>query len=271
MIQEDPDETSSANFEVFRDCLSTALVERVAKQQTKSTSKGRRKAGASKSPGNNTSDQAGVAGSGINNDAEELAEFIEYIASEAYPSVPSDLQTLDHYIWAENKAIKERYSLPLTGEGVSLMLPALDPSVSDSLVAYGIIDDVTQTVNEFLAPILTEYITTVSTAPPPPRTTRTEACEICGRDWINLSYHHLIPRFVHDKVVKRGWHRPEELQNVAWLCGACHRFVHRFANHEDLARHYYTVELLMEQEEIINWANWVGKLRWKSGKTWRRR
>lgn len=75
--------------------------------------------------------------------------------------------------------------------------------------------------------------------------------------------HHLIPRFVHAKVVKRGWHRPDQLQNVAWLCGACHRFVHQFANHEDLARHYYTVDLLLEQPEMVAWAEWVGRLRWK--------
>ena len=108
-------------------------------------------------------------------------------------------------------------------------------------------------------------VTTITNPPPPPSSTRGQitACELCARDWINLSYHHLIPRFVHDKAVKRGWHRKEDLQNVAWLCGACHRFVHSFAKHEVLAREYYTVELLMGAEEVRRFAGWVGGVRWK--------
>jgi hypothetical protein len=69
---------------------------------------------------------------------------------------------------------------------------------------------------------------------------------------------------VHDKVVRRGWHRADELQNVAWLCGACHRFVHRFRGHEELAREYYTVERLLGAEEVRAFAGWVGGVRWKA-------
>ena len=46
--------------------------------------------------------------------------------------------------------------------------------------------------------------------------------------------------------------------------GACHRFVHHFAKHEDLARYYYTVDMLLEQPKIQEFAKWVGRLRWKS-------
>jgi hypothetical protein len=165
----------------------------------------------------------------------------------------------------ETPSLRERYSLPLTGADIDDILPALDASVRESLETYGIIDESKQGINEFLAAVLSAYVNAVSTPPPPPGSTKGQvtACEICGRDWINLTYHHLIPRFVHDKVIKRGWHRPEELNNVAWLCGACHRFVHRFANHEDLAKNYYTVELLLQEEEIVSFATWVSRLRWK--------
>lgn len=273
---------SSQNYETFRDCLSTVLIERL----TKSQSKRRRAKGRSE-------ETAGQDASGFpESDAEELAEFVDYIATEVYESFPDELKNLDHYSWAETRGIQDRYALPLTGEDIAVVLPSLDPSISDSLVAYGAIDGDRQGIDELLAPVVGEYITAASAPPPPPRSTRTSECEICGRDWIDLSYHHLIPRFVHEKVtfpqianlhvclppprdtpltrgqaVKRGWHREEELQNVAWLCGACHRFVHQFAKHEDLARYYYTVDLLLEQPEIHAWANWVGRLRWKSGKT----
>ncbi|KAH8888636.1 YisB protein [Thozetella sp. PMI_491] len=248
---------TSLNYEQFRDVLSAVLIERLT-----DTSAGPRRK--DKLAAKKAAAEARAA-STPETDAEELSDFIEYIASELYACLPADLQTLDHRIWAESASLQERYPLPLTGQDIAALLPALDPSAADSLQAYGVIDEATFGIHELLAPVITAYITTASTPPPPPSSTRGKvtACEICGRDWINLSYHHLIPRFVHAKVVKRGWHRPDELQNVAWLCGACHRFVHHFAKHEDLARHYYTVDLLLEQDEIIAWAKWVGRLRWK--------
>jgi ribosomal silencing factor RsfS len=90
------------------------------------------------------------------------------------------------------------------------------------------------------------------------------ACEICSRDWIDLTFHHLIPRFVHVKAVKRGWHTEDQLQSGAWLCRACHSFVHHVATHEELARAYYTVEKLLEREDVRKFGAWVGKVRWKT-------
>ena len=47
--------------------------------------------------------------------------------------------------------------------------------------------------------------------------TRTTECEICERE-VPLTYHHLIPREVHDKVRKKKWHPEAMLNSVAWLC-----------------------------------------------------
>jgi Zn-finger protein len=69
---------------------------------------------------------------------------------------------------------------------------------------------------------------------------------------------------VHDKAVKRGWHAKEQLGNVAWLCRACHSFVHGHFGHEELARELFTVEKLVEREEVRRWAGWVGRVRWKA-------
>jgi len=54
------------------------------------------------------------------------------------------------------------------------------------------------------------------------------------------------------------------LRTLSTVTGACHRFVHHFAKHEDLARYYYTVDLLLQQPKIQEFAKWVGRLRWKS-------
>lgn len=79
-----------------------------------------------------------------------------------------------------------------------------------------------------------------------------------------MTYHHLIPRQMHDKALKRGWHKEWELGKVAWLCRACHSYVHKIATNEELAKDWYDVDLLLEREDVQKWAGWIGKVRWKA-------
>jgi hypothetical protein len=134
----------------------------------------------------------------------------------------------------------------------------LPGSVADSLAAYCSLD-----ITLFLSALLASYITATTCPPPIWVTTRTSACEICKRDWVPLTYHHLIPRSMHQKSLKRGWHEEWELNKVAWLCGACHRCVHRVATNVELAREWDSVEKLREREDIGRFAAWVGDVRWK--------
>lgn len=275
-------EAESANYDVFRDSLSAVLIQRLTQTPTKPARRSKHQQNKSPEPGSTTDDD------------EDLSDFIDYIGSKIFTTLPEPLRTLDWHTWSTSPSIQSAYPLPLTAQEVTPLVTTLDPSISDSrkthpssprppltppVLAYGITTStdtaplpsapsaLVLTLPDLLAPILTAYLTTLTTPPPPPSSTKAQAqasgCEICGRNWINLSYHHLIPRFVHAKAVKRGWHRPDELQNVAWLCGACHARVHAFAGHEELARRYYTVELLMAEPEMVAWAEWVGKLRWK--------
>lgn len=131
-------------------------------------------------------------------------------------------------------------------------------SVEDSLSVYGLMD-----TTSLLKSVLPPYASSVTAPPPIWVSTRSSACEICDRDWINLTYHHLIPRSVHEKAVKRGWHEEWELNRVAWICGACHRYVHSIATNEELAQHWDTVEKLLSREDVQRFAQWVGKVRWK--------
>lgn len=79
-----------------------------------------------------------------------------------------------------------------------------------------------------------------------------------------LTFHHLIPRAVHAKVLKRGWHTEDKLEIGAWLCRACHSLVHGVAGHEELAKEWYTVEKLLEREDVMKFGEWVGRVRWKA-------
>ena len=261
VIMDENDHTSNLNQ--FKDILSSALIEKIQKPQKGRGNKQRKRGKPAKV--DTAVDSNGDAASEAN--VEELSEFSDYIASMAFESLPPKLQTITHRIWADNPQLQGEYSLPLTSNDVSEKItPTLDPEVSESLTTYGILTPPGEDITTFLAPVLTTYLTAVTTPPPPPSSTRpkTNECEICGRDWVPLTYHHLIPRFVHSKALKRGWHREEDLQNAAWLCRACHSFVHRFAGHEELAREYFTVERLLAREEIRSFAAWVGRVRWKA-------
>ncbi|PQE22420.1 hypothetical protein CJF31_00001298 [Rutstroemia sp. NJR-2017a BVV2] len=247
----------STNFQVFRDCISAPLIEK----STSKTAKPKRKAnGRRKTAIKPVSQPADDI-----NDAAELADFVEYIATEIFTSLPPELRTLSYTTYINSRDLPTRYPVPLEFETSSVILNAIDPGIGDSLSTYDLLPS-NKTITEFLHPILSAYVSHFTNPSPEPSSLRQSVteCELCGRSWIPLTYHHLIPKFVHAKVLKRGWHTEDQLNNVAWLCRACHSFVHRIASHEELARDYYTVELLEEREDVRAFADWVGRVRWKA-------
>lgn len=143
----------------------------------------------------------------------------------------------------------------------------------DSLESCGLLPTSSDATDQyhFFTPVLNSYVSSITAAPPIWSTTRTTECELCQRSWIPLTYHHLIPKSTHERVLKRRWHSEEMLNSVAWLCRACHSFVHRMASNEELAKTYYTMELIQmggsdgEKKDVVEgWVKWVGKVRWKS-------
>lgn len=198
------------------------------------------------------------------NDAEELAEFIDYLAQEIFTNLPTDLRAITYSTWLNSPSLQTTYIDPPSPSTLHKILDPLPVSITDTLTTYSLLQD--KDTFEFLNPIVTAYISTVLTAPPPACLTRQLAteCEICDRSWIPLTYHHLIPRGVHAKVLKRGWHTEDQFENVAWLCRACHSFVHRIASNEELAKDWYTVDRLLEREDVRAFAKWVGNVRWKA-------
>ncbi|KAI0098407.1 hypothetical protein F4814DRAFT_453487 [Daldinia grandis] len=266
-------EEQQRNYEIFRDCLSTALIEKISRPEPKPKRRCKSKKSTATTTNTTISSSSPTSTQDITdadadfNNADDLADFADYIATETFRALPEELKTIDYHEYTKDATLQARFAhrLPLTGADAPTILASLDPAVADSLSTYSITREPAQGTDEFLAPILTGFLSQLGTAPRAPRATLLDAdgCELCGRDWVPLSYHHLVPRFVHGKAVRRGWHRVQDLQSVAWLCGACHRFVHRFAGHEELARRYYTVELLMGEEGVRRWVEWVGRLRWK--------
>jgi hypothetical protein len=139
---------------------------------------------------------------------EDLAEFASYLASELWPSLPPSLQTATY---------ETRIDAPSADE---VSLEALSPSFIESLLTYSLIpvaDADADSAEVFARKVLEDYIPDVTAPPPIWKSTKTAECEMCDRE-VPLTYHHLIPRSTHAKVLKKGWHHESMLNSVAWLC-----------------------------------------------------
>lgn len=270
-------EDEEHNFSLFRECLSGTLVENLA---TKNPSKLKKKAAKGRDS-RNTVEVPEKKREEDNDDVEDLAEFLDvdarnssfswpyslttlqYIATELFTSFPADLRTLSYSRTQQDCNVSEAYNDPLPMSTADALLRVIPPSVSDSLEAYAILPSLADLPRLLLA-IIQEYVKVARSPPPALSATRASACEICDRSWIPLTYHHLIPKQMHAKAFKRGWHEQWRLNSVAWLCRACHSFVHRMASNEELAKELWTVERLMEREDLQAWAKWIARVRWKS-------
>ena len=105
----------------------------------------------------------------------------------------------------------------------------------------------------------------------------TGPCEMCGLP-LRLTFHHLIPKETHGKILKRGVAREATIVPLlpqpqmagaelrAWLnthginiCGQCHRKVHQTLPNEELARKLNTLELVLAHEDIKRYLAWKRK------------
>ncbi|KAJ7058493.1 hypothetical protein C8F01DRAFT_1210737 [Mycena amicta] len=184
-----------------------------------------------------------------------LDEFTTYLAHDLWAVLPHTLQLASY----ETRAGFN----PDDITDLSSKLAPLPASFEDTLIAYGIVSseaDSSAATNALLHKLLADYIAAACT-PPQWSSTRTEECEICERR-VPLTYHHLIPRSVHAKAIRRKWHPESRVNAVAWLCRPCHTAVHGVASNEELAQHYHTVELLLAREDIQRWGRYASKQRW---------
>ncbi|MCJ1395761.1 hypothetical protein MMC18_008647 [Xylographa bjoerkii] len=250
------------NYALFRDCFSASILQRlnlgIPKQQKRRSGKGRKNAV------NYTSKAASSShGDGGTGDAEELAEFIEFLASEVFDILPPALKELSYATFRNDPQLAKKYALSVSSKNVEDFIPNLPPSVTDSIEAYDLLsksDDLPNLVSS----VMIEYIATTTAAPSIWPGAPASVCEICDRGWIPLTYHHLIPKQIHEKALKRHWHDEWRLNSGAWLCRACHSFVHRIASNEELAKDLWAIDLLMVREDVQAWAKWAGRVRWKA-------
>ncbi len=202
----------------------------------------------------------------------ELSAF-QYLSSVVFPSLPHDFRTLSHSRFKASSQLQARYSVPLSASVSIELINVIPPTAMDSLESYRLLPAASDSTDQYnlFSPLFSAYVSSVTAPPSVWSTTRTTECELCRRSWISLTYHHLIPKSTHARVLKRGWHTEDMLNSGAWLCRACHSFVHRLASNEELAKGFYTVDLIRmggvegEKREVVEgWRKWVGGVRWKS-------
>lgn len=83
-------------------------------------------------------------------------------------------------------------------------------------------------------------------------------CSLCKRDNCKIEGHHLIPKQKHNKRFTRKFTK-EQLNTTAALCSACHYQMHKIFDNKELAENYYTIDLLLENEDVNKWISWISK------------
>ena len=87
---------------------------------------------------------------------------------------------------------------------------------------------------------------------------RDGVCELCDRESIDISEHHLIPKTTHtNRRVRRLFSREEMTQRKVDMCQPCHKTVHTFFSEKELALVFNTLEALKSDPRIQKYLAWV--------------
>jgi 5-methylcytosine-specific restriction endonuclease McrA len=86
-------------------------------------------------------------------------------------------------------------------------------------------------------------------------------CTLCGQP-SHLTFHHLVPKDLHDKRWVRGRYSIDALRNRGiWICRSCHDFLHRSFDERELAQRLDTVEKLRAEPAVAKHIAWASKQR----------
>ena len=84
------------------------------------------------------------------------------------------------------------------------------------------------------------------------------SCELCGRNGVELTRHHLIPRMRHrNRTTQKKFSRDEMQGNLLLVCRACHNHIHDVLTEKELANSYHSREALLEHEDIRRFVQWI--------------
>lgn len=97
------------------------------------------------------------------------------------------------------------------------------------------------------------------------------SCELCDRQGMRLTRHHLIPRKMHNKArIRKRFSREVCRTRVAMLCSDCHHQVHAVLSEKELADEWNELGRLREHPELARFVAWISR-RGPSGRVRSRR
>lgn len=86
----------------------------------------------------------------------------------------------------------------------------------------------------------------------------TGQCELCGRNGVRTTRHHLIPRRTHRiKRIRKRFDRDDRLGRILYVCRPCHSHIHAVLGEKELAEAYNTKTDLLDHPEIAQFAGWI--------------
>ena len=93
------------------------------------------------------------------------------------------------------------------------------------------------------------------------RETNSFECELCDR-FIQTTRHHVYPKETHDWLRKRNEskYNSNELRKTIALCRMCHSAIHRFYTNRELAIDFYSLELLLDCDQVCKFAKWASSM-----------
>lgn len=83
-------------------------------------------------------------------------------------------------------------------------------------------------------------------------------CEICDRKK-PLTFHHLIPKMVHNRKRYQKRYTKQELNTGLYICKLCHDGIHDYFKETELAANFNTKELLLGHEGFKKHVAWTKK------------
>lgn len=78
------------------------------------------------------------------------------------------------------------------------------------------------------------------------------SCEVCSRI-MPLTDHHLFPRQVHKKYLKRGLMQEADRTRILICCRQCHNTIHRLFDNDTLAGSLNTLQALQQEPQMQSW------------------
>ncbi|CAF1012085.1 unnamed protein product [Rotaria sordida] len=90
------------------------------------------------------------------------------------------------------------------------------------------------------------------------RIERDGECKLCGCHQ-RITIHHLIPKLILKRMRNSGKESVDVSKYLIEVCRPCHNEIHRIWPHNELAKDYQTVDMILDAPAIQPYLNWKRK------------